>query len=191
MIYMSTHLYELLLINSDFCAQAGTTFFSSSLPFTKHFPPSFVGFFPITEVKFLYLPGDPPLHGPCPSLSFKIKFWSPFKTCVLSEDFSNCPNSLYSYLTQNSHRNTHITFAEIIYLSTMHGRKFLRANTETYFFCISSTTKKRPNTYRCIWITGHDIYLYNASCIRRAHENMLNIINSLGKCELKPQWDTH
>ena len=70
----------------------------------------------------------------------------------------------------------------------MHGRKFLRADTETYFFfCISSTTKRRPNTYRFILITGYDIYLYNASCIRRAHENMLNIINSLGKCELKPQ----
>lgn len=137
-------------------------------------------------------PWRSPLHGPCPSLSFKTNSKALSKPVCFLKIF---PIVLTAILLPDSELPTetlilHLQRYIFIYKQCMAGNSW-GADTETYFFCVSSTTKKRPNTYRCIWITGHDIYLYNASCIRRAHENMLNIINSLGKCELKPQWDTH
>lgn len=86
------------LLHADCCACALHIFFSSSFSFTYLFFSRIVRFF-----FFLLSPSDSsripsslreaPLLWPSHSLPFRIKFWSPLKACVLSENF---PNSLKS-----------------------------------------------------------------------------------------------
>lgn len=177
------------LINSDLCAVLCAISFSLSLSCTYPLSSSRVSFFTVSIIYGIPTsPGDPLSNGPVPVCLSK---WNSEALSKLVCFLKTSPVVLKGYnLTllrtpiEPLPLHLGVWFIYLRYMAESSWGDTLRLN----YLCISSTAKRRLNTYWFIWITR--LTLYNASYIGGAQAMMLNI-NLLGKCKLKPKWDTH